>query len=663
MSTSPKLALAGAALLLSVNLVIVAPLFGVEYLAHNGSVEGTFIAITRVMAERPGEWGWWPFWAGGMPFENTYLPLMNWIAAAVTLLTGLSPARAFHVVAAGIYALGPLMLFWMASALSQKLGASFFAALAYSCFSPAAALIPAIRSDVGGPSNLRRLQNLVFYGEAPHILALVLLPLAILCFSQALTGTRTKWRVLNGVTAALIALSNFFGIVALLIALLCWLLAFRPRPCWKALVTLIAIGTVSYCWVSPWLSPAMIRATLENASTSGGDFRYTGASWLALSVVAAGYPLLWVILRRLKAAADLQFFVLLAYAPAAFVVAWHSWKVAVIPQAHRYELEFDMVLTLAAVFLGGAVVNKLPRVLRGALIGLVALGLALQTVHSVSYGRKLIRPAEYDRLSEYKIAKWFDRNLPGQRAFIPGSASLLYNAFTDNPQLHGAHEQHVVNSFVRIVAFLIYTGLNAGDRDAEISVFWLKAFGLRAIAVTGLDSTEYYKPFADPRKFEGVLPVLWREGDDVIYAVPARSASLAHVIPAEAVPARRPIHGLDIDPVEAYVAALDDPRYPPAGFRWKNMNEAEVEATVAAGQVVSVQITYERGWEAWVEGQRRPVRGDAIGQMVIDPDCTGPCGISLRYTGGNERILTRLLSAAAMLVAGVYVWRRRGGWG
>ena len=378
MPTSPKLALVCALLLVCVNLAIVAPLFGVEYLAHNGSIEGTFIAITRVMAEHPGAWRWWPFWAGGMPFENTYLPLTNWIAAAVTLLTGLSPARAFHVVAAGVYALGPLMLFWMASALSRKLGTSFFVALAYSCFSPAAALIPAIRSDVGGPLNLRRLQNLVFYGEAPHILALVLLPLAILCFSQALRGTRAKWRVLAGITAALIALSNFFGIVAFLITLLSWLLAFWPRPWWKALITLFSIGAVSYCWVSPWLSPAMIRATLENASTSGGDFRYTAASWLALSVVAGGYPLLWVILRRLKAAADLQFFVLLAYAPAAFVVTWHSWKVAVIPQAHRYELEFDMILTLAAVFLGGAVVNKLPRVLRGAVIGFAALGLAFQ---------------------------------------------------------------------------------------------------------------------------------------------------------------------------------------------------------------------------------------------------------------------------------------------
>lgn len=36
--------------LAAVNLIIAAPLFGVEYSAYNGSIEGTFIAIARVMA-------------------------------------------------------------------------------------------------------------------------------------------------------------------------------------------------------------------------------------------------------------------------------------------------------------------------------------------------------------------------------------------------------------------------------------------------------------------------------------------------------------------------------------------------------------------------------------------------------------------------------------
>ena len=79
----------------------------------------------------------------------------------------------------------------------------------------------------------------------------------------------------------------------------------------------------------------------------------------------------------------------------------------------------------------------------------------------------LIRSADPSHLAEYRIAKWLDENRHGQRAFIAGSVSFLYNVVTDNPQVHGGHAQYEVNSFIRIVDFTVYTGTNAGNRDAE----------------------------------------------------------------------------------------------------------------------------------------------------------------------------------------------------
>lgn len=49
-------ALLGVLVLLVVNLMIAANLFGVEYSAYRQSVEGMFIAVARVMAEHPGQW-------------------------------------------------------------------------------------------------------------------------------------------------------------------------------------------------------------------------------------------------------------------------------------------------------------------------------------------------------------------------------------------------------------------------------------------------------------------------------------------------------------------------------------------------------------------------------------------------------------------------------
>ena len=287
----------------------------------------------------------------------------------------------------------------------------------------------------------------------------------------------------------------------------------------------------------------------------------------------------------------------------------------------------------------------------------------MQVVHAASYARKLIRAADPSQLAEYKIAKWMDQNRHGQRAFLGGSSSLLYNAITDNPQVKGSHDQHAVNPFMAIVAYTIYSDQNAGGRGAEYSIFWLKAFGAQAISVAGPDSNDYYKPFVHPRKFEGVLPVIWRDGDNTIYQVPSRSNSLAHIIPASAVVARTPIHGLDTAPAQAYVAALDDPRYPLAGFQWTGMSEARILADVAPGQAIAVQVTYVPGWEAWANGRRQRVRGDGLGLIVIDPDFSGPGEITLRYTGGVERLLTRGMSLAASLFALGFAlsgrWRRQ----
>jgi hypothetical protein len=650
-----------ALLLLMVNLLIAGKLFAVEYSAYTGSIEGTFIAIARIMAEHPGQWKWWPFWNGGMPFENSYLPFVQWLVAAFNLVTGLSPARSFHIVTAGVYVLSALSLFWMALEFSRKLWTSFIAALAYSCFSFSTLLIPAVAGDAGGVLSLRRLQALVYYGESPHTAVLALLPFAVVCFHRALTTPAVKWKILAGVSASVMALSNAFGVVVLGGTLLCWLLAHRRAPWWKAPLIIATIGLASYFWISPWLSFSMIRAIRANSATTGGDYRYTTGSWIALAILSGGCVLLSWVLRRLKAAAHLQFFVLLGYVFTAVVAVWYAWSIAVVPQPHRYQLEMDLALALVVVFLGAAILDRLPRHVRSAAVVVVLCALAFQALHAAGYARKLIQPVDHRQLSEFKIAKWLDEHRPGERTFVYGSTTLLFNVFTDNPQLHGGHNQHSVSSMAPMVDYTIRTGANAGPRDAEYSVFWLKTFGARTIAVSGPESTEYYKALLNPRKFEGVLPVLWREGGDVIYEVPGRSASLAHVMPPSSVPSRTPIHGLDIAPVEAYVKALDDPRCPPATFEWEGMSKARIRANVARGQVVAVQVTYEQGWEAWANGKRQLVRGDAIGQMVIEPDCEGSCEISLEYTGGTESVITRAMSISAMMAATVFalVERRR----
>lgn len=121
MEAVSKRAVCCAAALAAVNLAIVAPLYRVAFVPYNNSIEYTFIAIARIMAKYPGQWGWWPFWNGGMPFENVHLPFMHWLVAGLSLAAGAPPARAFHIVTAAFYTFSAAALFWMAYELTPIL--------------------------------------------------------------------------------------------------------------------------------------------------------------------------------------------------------------------------------------------------------------------------------------------------------------------------------------------------------------------------------------------------------------------------------------------------------------------------------------------------------------------------------------------------------------
>ena len=187
----------------------------------------------------------------------------------------------------------------------------------------------------------------------------------------------------------------------------------------------------------------------------------------------------------------------------------------------------------------------------------------------------------------------------------------------------------------------------SGPVIREISLTWLKAYGVAAVAVSAPNSQEYWKPYADPTKFNG-LPVLWSESGVTIYRTPLRSASLAHVMPASALVRQPPSNPEDVGEVGRYAAALDDSSLPLADLAWEGTNRLRIHTTAAAGQAVSVQVGYHPGWQATVNGQRRAVHKDGLGLMWLQPECSGACEIELDYTGGWLLWLCRLVSYGAI---------------
>jgi hypothetical protein len=306
-------------------------------------------------------------------------------------------------------------------------------------------------------------------------------------------------------------------------------------------------------------------------------------------------------------------------------------------------LEADLALAVLAVEL----TSLLPARVRWGLALTGSIAAVPVAVRERAFDLTLLKPVKIQDTAEYRVADWIDRNAGGMRAMVSGDAEFWFNYFSDKPQLSGSHEPFSPNFAQRVAVYTIYTGTNAGSKDAFYSTVWLKAFGAALIHVPGPSSAEPLHPYTNPLKFEGVLPVLWRGKGDTIYGVPSSSRSLAHAIPREALVERAPVHGLDTGPTEKYVAAIDAAA--PAEMRWSGPDHAVVRAVIRPGQVLSVQECYFPGWIATVRGEPRTVRADGLGMIVVEPGCSGDCEIDLRFAGNRWEWLFRAVSLASLV--------------
>jgi hypothetical protein len=389
----------------------------------------------------------------------------------------------------------------------------------------------------------------------------------------------------------------------------------------------------------------------------GGNFRFTSRTTIVAAACALAMALLWWMTRRLAGAMPRFSLLFLAYFGG--IPALGACGVAFIPQPNRYQLELEIGVCLVAGYAVEAVARRLGRNAKLAAAAVSVPFLLWVGARDYAFARRLIRPADLPHEAVYRQARWIGQHLPGARVMASGEASLWLNLFADNPQLSGGFEISDAHWMQRVAVYTIYSGQGAGDRDAEISIFWLKAFGCAAITVPGPGSSDPYHPIVNPRKFDGVLPLLWREGPDSIYGVPLRSLSLAHVIPRAAVVTRVPIHGLDLDPARAYVAALDDPSLPPASLDWETPEHGRIAAPVSDGQAIAVQVPYDPGWRATAQGRPLKVLQDGLGLMVIEPDRAGLAAVDLRFEGGTERGICAAIGALmALALAGMLLWPR-----
>lgn len=633
--------------------VLIKPLFTAKYLERWDSIESTFIADGRFLNEHLPHPQWQPLWYCGTRYDYLYPPVLRYGTALLSRVY--IPVKAYHVFVALLYSIGIAGMYFMVRVMSQSRGAAWLAAVASALVSPAFLVTPSVwRSSYLAPW---RLWILARFGEGPHISSLALLPFALAFAWLALQKRRPGSLAAAAICSALVALTNFYGATALAV--------FYPIVVWSLWVThrdnriwlrAAAIPALAYGLSSFWLTPSYLRITIQNLEYVSSR----GNAWSVTLLALAAAAFLAVTLRGASRKPDRAYVIFLSGSLLFMglnVLGYLYFKFRVIGEPHRLIPELDLVLTLGSVELLRRLWNwpaRLPSRVRLArtLAAILVLCSAWQARHYVRHVWELYpRESDYRERVQYRMPQWVAGHLPDARTFVTGSVRFWWDTWHDLAQVSGGSDQGVLNTKVFPAQWEILLGPNP-----EPAVRWLTALGADAVIVSGKQSQETYRDFKFPDKFSGVLPVLYDDGrGNVIYRVPRRYPSLARVVDTARFEALQPLEQQNLDLLRAYTAVIEEGPDSPTTTAWNGTDAMRVQARVASGQSILVQVTYDPAWHAYAGGHALPVHRDRGADFSVIDAPPGDYDIAFLFETPLENRVGRVLTWLSLSIA-IALW-------
>ena len=633
---------APAALLLLVaagNCAIGFALFHLGITAHFHSNELSYPSLAKFWWEWRADPYWFPLWDLGMPLQNAYFPIVPWLTACTHALAGSDFVRSFHFLIGIAFAAFPLCFYLLALRLTRSPLAAAVGAALLAFVSTSAILFPEIRADLGSVFHSRRLHTIATYGESPHNFALAFLPLALLAAIHWRDRRRPGQALAWTLAGSFVLLSNPFGAAALAIGVASLLFAARHGPVFAGgLLTPVAVAAL-------FVPPNMVSTILNRSQTSGGDYRFSATTPLKLLAFAICLSLLHWALRR--ASFESRFVFAFLVLGSAIPAAWYWFGAAIVPQPHRYHLELELAVALAASYALSRALQWRPSLARPvSMVAISACVLLLPIGYAFSV--RQLQPRDAAEAPHDALLHWLRQNLPPDaRLMVGGELGFAINLFLPNPQLGSGHEPTSPNAMQPIGVYTIYTGQNAGARDAEISILWLKALGAKAIVVPTKKPCEAcLQPFQNPAKFEGQLVKLFENDGWRIYSTGLPGHSAFRIVDQSALIRTRPLNGLDIAQIERFVSSLES-RPQSLSIHQTSPSHLTVSGSFSPGEVLSFATTYSPGWRASLKstGVPLPVHRDALDFMYLVPPPGVPCEIEWTYQGAplGLRLLTLAL--------------------
>jgi len=642
-------------ILVCLSIVLIGPLFRLKYLDNWPSIESTFIAEARMIAEHLPHPGWQPLWYCGTRTDYIYPPGLLYGTVLIMKTGHVLPARAYHLFIAAFYVLGIAAVYWLVRTGSGSRTAAWISAAGTALLSPSFVVLTSFRHDSAFWVP-QRLHALMAYGEGPHISSLCLIPAALAAAFVALRKRRIAALAAASLFCALVVSINFYGATALAIfyPILVWSVWNSERD-WGILWRAAAIPLLAYGLCAFWLTPSYVRITLVDLKWVAQPG--TGASRVGAAIVVALYCILsWRFAGRRS---DLQWRVFVLGAALFFsldVLGFIFFGFRVAGDSVRLIPELDLVW----IFVFAEIFRELWRrpKLRMAAVALVVIML----LPSIRYLRHAWSPfpkaAPIDTVTEYKVTQWVHDHLPRERVLPVGAIRFWFDVWADNEQPDGGSLQGMLNQVLPTASWQI---LHA--TTAEMATLWLRALGTDAAVVLDKTAPGPYHDYEKPEQYLGVLPVLYDNDQGTrIYRVPRVYPGIARVVDNDQIHSIQPIiRGDNMDGLRKYVSAVEDPARPQATVAWNGPDETSIGATVRRGESILLQETWDPAWHAYENGMALPIRAEPLMDFMLIDAPEGSHQIQLRFETPLENRVGQVLFfvTAAVMIGLVVIGVRR----
>lgn len=597
--------------------LLVAPWFRAKYLDLWSSIESTFIADARFLAENWPHPEWQPNWYCGTRTDYIYPPAIRYgTAALIRYVPRLLPVKAYHIYVAFFYCFGIAAVYLLAARSTGSRLAGYLAAIATALISPSFLLVDYIREDSPWLMPFR-LHVLLHYGEGPHMTAVAWLPLALLFSIRGLERSRPVAIALAGICCAMIVANNFYGAtsLAILYPILVWA-AFAGTRDWRVFGRAALIILISYGLTATWLSPGYLQVTLRNMQYVSKP----GNTW-SICLGAAFVVIFAVLAWRLTARrAEQIYLTFLCGATGAFLlntVGNHYFSFRIIGEPARLFPELDLLIILLAVELLRRIWSRSwnnVALVRAGIVLIVFLSLAPCWAYVKNSRHAFVPEQSLAQRPEYTIAQWMSEHMRESRSVPAGTIRFWYDAWDDLPQLTGGSDQGILNPHIVPPRWEIYMA-----PDPKLSILWMQILGVDAVIVSDKTSSQPYKDYLFPEKFVGELPILFDNGrGDRIFGVPRRFPGLARVVNQtehDALPSI-PNNG-ELNALRAWHHNVEAGPNSPAVLKWRGPDRFVVHASLRAGESIWVAESFDPNWRATTrDGRSIPISEDKLGFMV-----------------------------------------------